>query len=1051
MGDGLWLGWDLGGGGGRCLVLDGRAGVLASAARSWRPRPAPGSGGIGLDLDGPGMWAAMGEATAQALARADRTPSDVDGIAVAAVRFASLLLDGRGELIFAAANTDARAAVEGFQIAAEHGERVHAISGLWPMPIYPIARLRWLAAHEPERLAGAAHLLALSDWLGLRLTGAVATDPSQAGCTGLLDLDRGRWSQELCERLDVPLSLLPEIRPSASRLGGLTAEAAAGLGLRAGTPVAVGGGDSQCGLVGAGATRPGACAAVVGTTAPVQAVFDEPVRDPEGALWSGRHVVADQYVLESNAGPMGDSLAWMARLLHPDSPDPVGHLLSEARDASPGAAGLLSSVGADGTSARSPGIPVGHVALAPLASPDDERPGRQVARATVDGLACGLRLQLERLRAVRAFEPEPFALGGGVSRSDTFARCVAGVLQRPVALSRTPDATALGAALCAAVGSGAFADLPAAADALAPARAVVEPESAEAYASLWQAWSGWREARAPADAQAAGRAGPFVVAARAPGAADAADAPRLDMLVTAAMDDEALAALAELGDVEYASFREKMRMLTGDPLVEALGDRPVFITEIDVVDADAIARLPALRVVASCRGDAVNVDIGACTAHGIPVLNAPGRNADAVADLTVAFALMLARKLAPATAFLREEEMEAGDMAKMGRAFSAFQGRELWRRTVGLVGLGAVGRKVAARLRPFGVRLLVADPYVDAERAAEAGGRLASLAELLAESDFVSLHAAVTDETRGLIDAEAFARMKPGAMLINTARAALLDEPALVDALESGHLGGAALDTFAVEPPGHDHPLLARADVIATPHIGGNTVEVAAHQGAIIAADLAALVRGGRPRHVRNPEVLADFSFLGPRRVPDAEELAALGAAPGPAVTDLDRDRRARPAARAAGSAGGGKAPTAETAGGASGDRLLPVLERFVAALRADQAVARAAAGRDVTLAFALTDVDLAFHLRLSEPVEAALGPPPETPDVQLRMTGTVLDGMLSGSRNAMQAAMEGEISFTGDAARAMAIQELQADFERLYRDARDGGPEAGAAEPGSG
>ena len=434
----------------------------------------------------------------------------------------------------------------------------------------------------------------------------------------------------------------------------------------------------------------------------------------------------------------------------------------------------------------------------------------------------------------------------------------------------------------------------------------------------------------------------------------------------------------------------------------------------------------------------MNVDVPACTAYGVPVLHAPGRNADAVADLTLAMLLMLARKLPAASGFLRQPGIEAGDMGRMGKAFSTLQGAELWRKTVGLVGLGAVGRGVARRLAGFGARVLVSDPFVDPEAAARLGAESVELDRLLAESDFVSLHAAVSDATTGLLGADAFARMKPGSFLVNTARAALLDEEALEDALESGHLAGAALDAFGIEPPGSDHPLLALESVIATPHIGGNTREVAAHQGRIVVDALAALLRGERPPAVLNAPALDGFRWDRARRRPSAEELAALAERAAPAVSDLDRARkqRARSRGRQAGESAPARAESAATgeAAGAARAHMERLLERFVSGIAADEALSAFAADQDVRLHFRLTDLGLEFHFGLQDGrVDAALGAPPETAPVAMRMPAEILHGMFSGTGNPMQAAMDGKLSFTGDAAKAMSLQQMQRDLRRIY------------------
>jgi len=328
------------------------------------------------------------------------------------------------------------------------------------------------------------------------------------------------------------------------------------------------------------------------------------------------------------------------------------------------------------------------------------------------------------------------------------------------------------------------------------------------------------------------------------------------------------------------------------------------------------------------------------------------------------------------------------------------------------------------------------------------------LDELLATSDVVSLHAPVTDATRGLLDAQRLARMKPGAVLINTARAALLDEDALAAALREGRLAGAALDVFAVEPPGADHPLLQLPNVIATPHVGGNTHEVGAHQGRIVAADLARLVRGERPRHVLNPEALERFTWSAERSAPDPARLAALAGRPAPAVSDLQRDSRAEGTLVA-----GISFPEATTAIGVPKvaspvrEHMERLLAAFVARTVADAELARFAGDRDVTLHFTLTDLALDFWLRLRAGLAGALGAPDGRPEVDLKLRADVLDGMFTGRVNPMQAAMQGRLSFTGDAAKAMTLQQIQPALSRHYCAARDevGDPGDLAALPAPG
>ena len=291
-----------------------------------------------------------------------------------------------------------------------------------------------------------------------------------------------------------------------------------------------------------------------------------------------------------------------------------------------------------------------------------------------------------------------------------------------------------------------------------------------------------------------------------------------------------------------SKFAERIRLLGAD----------VLIVEADLVHAEVLESCP-LRMIGCCRGDPVNIDLDLATRKGIPVFHTPGRNADAVADLTLAFMLMLARHL-PQVAETFQGGGPAfertGDFLEM---YNRFTGVELGGQTVGLVALGAVGREVAARLRAFKARVLAYDPYV---RQPPEGVELTDLEELLRASDFVSLHAPVTAETQNLVSRERLALMKPSAYFINTARAALTDEDALYEMLVAGRLAGAALDVLHNEPLQGDNRFLSLPNVIVTPHLGGATHDVVRHQSDIVVDAIESYLRGERPRWIANPEVL---------------------------------------------------------------------------------------------------------------------------------------------------------------------------------------------------
>jgi len=281
-------------------------------------------------------------------------------------------------------------------------------------------------------------------------------------------------------------------------------------------------------------------------------------------------------------------------------------------------------------------------------------------------------------------------------------------------------------------------------------------------------------------------------------------------------------------------------------VAEAQGAEGLLCMLTDPVDGALIEACPQLRVISSFSVGVDHIDLDAASRRGIVVGNTPGVLTETTADLTFALLLAAARRLGEAADFLR-----SGGWARSHWEIDAFMGRDLHGATLGLLGLGAIGQAVARRAAGFGMEVL---GWSRSGRAVP-GVRGVSFEALLEASDFVSVHVALAPETRQLIDAKALGRMKPGAVLVNTARGGIVDEAALADALRSGHLGAAGLDVYAQEPAGADHPLLQLPNAVLTPHIGSASARTRIRMADLAVENLVAGLEGRPLLHCANPAV----------------------------------------------------------------------------------------------------------------------------------------------------------------------------------------------------
>lgn len=306
--------------------------------------------------------------------------------------------------------------------------------------------------------------------------------------------------------------------------------------------------------------------------------------------------------------------------------------------------------------------------------------------------------------------------------------------------------------------------------------------------------------------------------------------------------------LDEPGWVPASASELRIREYMGSPrqVIGLLDRHDVVVVQGAPVTDAVLDADPDLRLVCCARGGPVNIDVAAATERHIPVVTTPGKNADAVAELTLAFLVMLARRLPE---ILRHVE-GGGEFGHDNYEGARWFGHDLAGHVLGLVGYGQIGRRVATRARPFGLRVIAHDPFVEPATLRADGVDPVDLDTLLAESDFVSLHARATAANRGLIGATEIARMKPGSYLVNTARDALIDESAVLDGLESGRLAGVALDVVSPSPAEGRHPLLAHPNVIVTTHIGGATYETLHHGGEMAAEEIERFVTGVPLRNV---------------------------------------------------------------------------------------------------------------------------------------------------------------------------------------------------------
>jgi D-3-phosphoglycerate dehydrogenase len=323
-------------------------------------------------------------------------------------------------------------------------------------------------------------------------------------------------------------------------------------------------------------------------------------------------------------------------------------------------------------------------------------------------------------------------------------------------------------------------------------------------------------------------------------------------LVRAPFWSPSLKRLGKKLEVTYESWMDANKLLSGEEFVERIQEEgiEIVVVEADFVPREVFEKATKLKFLGVCRADLAFVDVKAATESGILVVNTPARNAAAVAELTVGLMLSLLRNIPRA-----HQMVSSGAWIDPTVAYFSMRGNELGGKTVGIVGFGAIGRRVTKILMAFDASILVYDPFLDPKTIKEAGAKSAELDELMKKSDIITLHTSTTPEAMGLISAQRIALMKPTAYLINAANAFVIDNEAIIQALKERRIAGAAFDVFETWPVQSDSPLLKMDNVVLTPHIGGATAETVVRYSEMIVEDIERFLRGERPKNLLNPQV----------------------------------------------------------------------------------------------------------------------------------------------------------------------------------------------------
>ncbi|HHY10615.1 MAG TPA: hypothetical protein GX528_08640 [Firmicutes bacterium] len=478
MRDKYLLVFDAGTGAGRCSIFDLKGSLAAVDYCEWN-YVTPYENKEIREFIPADFWEILSRVARGALAKAGIDPNQVIGVTSTSQREGVVIIDKGGQEIYAGPNIDFRGEVQGKWLHENFGPEMYEISGHWPSAMTAPARLLWFKEHKPHLYKRMHALMMINDWILYRLTGEVASEPSNACETLFFNIHTMAWDYDLIDKLGVNPMLFPKILRSGDQLGLVSEKAAAATGLKAGTPVFMGGADTQCALLATGGLKEGHTAIVSGTSTPVQAVVKEPLLDGKARVRTGCYLPAGSWVIDSNARPTGVVYRWLRDTFYANdcagAADLYEVMNKEAAAVPPGSEGLVAFGGPSILNVSDQrDFPNMFFGIKPGYEKELCRRGL-FARSILENIAFAVRGNIEQIYDLLNYKPPYVYMTGGAAKSALQLEIMANVLGLPIHVAQGEESTSLGAAICGAVGAGVFADFDRAVAAMVRPAAVVEP------------------------------------------------------------------------------------------------------------------------------------------------------------------------------------------------------------------------------------------------------------------------------------------------------------------------------------------------------------------------------------------------------------------------------------------------------------------------------------------------------------------------------------------------------------------------------------------------